>query len=76
MLPIDSQDAALHAAPLSHGSGFQGLANLARGAANVIFYPRHFEPVTVFETIERYHVTNMFLTPTMLNDRAVTWQKS
>ena len=66
VLPIDSQDAALHAAPLSHGSGFQALANLARGAANVILFPRHFEPVTVFETIERFHVTNMFLAPTMV----------
>jgi acyl-CoA synthetase (AMP-forming)/AMP-acid ligase II len=66
ILPISPQDAALHAAPLSHGAGFQALANLARGAANVILFPRHFEPVTVFETIERYHVTNMFLAPTML----------
>ena len=66
VLPIDSQDAALHAAPLSHGSGFQALTHLARGAANVILFPRHFEAVTVFETIERYRVTNMFLAPTML----------
>ncbi|MGG7381850.1 AMP-binding protein, partial [Escherichia coli] len=36
LLPIDCEDAALHAAPLSHGSGFQALANVARGAANVI----------------------------------------
>ena len=66
VLPITSEDTALHAAPLSHGSGFQALANLARGAANVVLYPRHFAPVTVFETIERYRVTNMFLAPTML----------
>ncbi len=67
VLPITSEDAALHMAPLSHGSGFQALANVVRGAANVILAPRHFEPAIVFETIERYRVTNMFLAPTMLN---------
>src|SRR5262245_41927486 len=66
VLPIASRDVALHAAPLSHGAGFQALANLVRGAANVILFPRHFEPVCVFETIQRYRVTNMFLAPTML----------
>jgi acyl-CoA synthetase (AMP-forming)/AMP-acid ligase II len=46
VLPITSEDVSLHAAPLSHGSGFQALANVARGAANVILAPRHFEPVS------------------------------
>jgi acyl-CoA synthetase (AMP-forming)/AMP-acid ligase II len=66
VLPIDSEDAALHAAPLSHGSGFHALANLARGAANVILFPRQFEPANVFATIQRCRITNMFLAPTMI----------
>jgi acyl-CoA synthetase (AMP-forming)/AMP-acid ligase II len=66
VLPIDYRDAALHAAPLSHGSGFQALTNVAKAAANVILFPRHFEPTNVFETIERYRVTNIFLAPTMI----------
>ena len=66
VLPIDCEDAALHAAPLSHGSGFQALANVARGAANVILFPRQFEPPNVFETIARYRITNLFLAPTMI----------
>ena len=66
VLPIDCEDAALHAAPLSHGSGFQALANVARGAANVILSPRQFEPPNVFGTIERYRITNLFLAPTMI----------
>jgi long-chain acyl-CoA synthetase len=44
VLPIDCHDVALHAAPLSHGSGFQALANVARGAANVILLPPPFRP--------------------------------
>jgi acyl-CoA synthetase (AMP-forming)/AMP-acid ligase II len=66
VLPIDREDAALHVAPLSHGSGFQALANLARGAANVILFPRQFEPANIFETIQRCRITNMFLAPTMI----------
>jgi acyl-CoA synthetase (AMP-forming)/AMP-acid ligase II len=66
VLPINCQDAALHAAPLSHGSGFQALANLARGAANVILFPREFEASNVLGAIERFRVTNLFLAPTMI----------
>ena len=66
VLPIDCEDAALHAAPLSHGSGFHALANVARSAANVILFPRHFEPANVVDTIARYRITNLFLAPTMI----------
>jgi acyl-CoA synthetase (AMP-forming)/AMP-acid ligase II len=66
VLPISCEDAALHAAPLSHGSGFQALANVAKGAANVILFPRHFEPSGVLDTIQRYAITNIFLAPTMI----------
>ena len=66
VLPIDCEHAALHAAPLSHGSGFHALANVARGAANVILFPRHFDPPNVLAAIERYRITNLFLAPTMI----------
>lgn len=66
LLPIDCEDASLHAAPLSHGSGFQALPNVAKGAANVILYPRQFDPKAVFATIERRRISNMFLAPTMI----------
>ncbi len=66
VLPIDCEDAVLDAAPMSHGAGFQALANVARGAANIVLFPRQFEPRQVLDTIERYHITNMFLAPTMI----------
>jgi acyl-CoA synthetase (AMP-forming)/AMP-acid ligase II len=64
-------DVILHAAPLSHGSGLYCLPNIAKAAANVILESKSFEPKSVFETIERRKVTNMFLAPSMIK-RLVT----
>jgi len=60
------KDAALHAAPLSHGSGLYALPNIAKGAANVILESKSFDPALVFETIEQHRITNMFAAPTMI----------
>jgi len=59
-------DVALHAAPLSHGSGLYGLPNIGKGATNVILASKSFDPELVFKTIEKYRVTNMFTAPTMI----------
>jgi len=60
------EDAVLHAAPLSHGSGLYALPNIAKGAANVILESKSFDPALVFETIEKHRITNMFAAPTMI----------
>ncbi len=60
-------DVALHAAPLSHGSGCYALPNIGKAAANVILESKTFDPELVFKTIEQYRVTNMFAAPTMIN---------
>ena len=59
-------DVALHAAPLSHGSGCYALPNTGKGAANVILESKSFDPELVLRTIENYRVTNMFAAPTMI----------
>ena len=59
-------DVALHAAPLSHGSGCYALPNVGKAAANVILDAKSFDPEQVLKTIEAYHVTNMFAAPTMI----------
>ena len=59
-------DVALHAAPLSHGSGCYALPNIGKAAANVILEAKSFDPEQVLKTIERYRVTNMFAAPTMI----------
>lgn len=64
--PLGPEDAVLHGAPLSHGSGLYALPNIAKGALNVILEGKTFEPELVFQTIERHRVTNMFAAPTMV----------
>ncbi len=59
-------DVALHAAPLSHGSGCYALPNIGKAAANVILEEKSFNPEQVLKTIESHHVTNMFAAPTMI----------
>jgi acyl-CoA synthetase (AMP-forming)/AMP-acid ligase II len=71
MTPLGPDDVILHAAPLSHGSGLYSIPNVAKGAANVILHVKTFDPKTVFETIQRRKVTNMFMAPAMIK-RLVT----
>jgi long-chain acyl-CoA synthetase len=49
---LGPEDAALHPAPLSHGSGLYGLPHFAAGAVNVIPESGHFEPAEIFELLE------------------------
>jgi len=64
---LGPQDAILHAAPLSHGSGLYALPNIAQGATNVILASKSFDPKLVFHTVQEYRITNMFAAPTMVN---------
>jgi len=66
MCAIGPDDAILHAAPLSHGSGLYAIPNIGKAAANVILASKSFDPELVFKTIEEYRITNMFAAPTMV----------
>lgn len=66
MCPLGPEDAVLHAAPLSHGSGLYSLPNVAKGAANVILASKSFDSSIVFKTIQRRRVTNIFMAPAMI----------
>ncbi len=59
-------DAILHAAPLSHGSGLYALPNVGKGATNIILPSKSFDPELIVKTIEDDRVTNMFAAPTMI----------
>jgi acyl-CoA synthetase (AMP-forming)/AMP-acid ligase II len=59
-------DVILHAAPLSHGSGLYALPNVGKGATNIILASKYFDPELIFESIQKYRVTNMFAAPTMI----------
>ncbi len=66
MCALGPEDAILHAAPLSHGSGLYCLPNVAKAAANIILASKSFEPRIVFEAIQRRRVTNIFMAPAMI----------
>jgi len=63
---LGAEDAALHAAPLSHGSGLYGLPHFAAGAVNVMPESGHFEPAEIFELLEHWPNLSFFAAPTMI----------
>jgi long-chain acyl-CoA synthetase len=63
---LGPQDAALHPAPLSHGSGLYGLPHFAAGAVNVMPESGHFEPAEIFELLEHWPNASFFAAPTMI----------
>lgn len=60
-------DVLLHASPITHGSGLSMFHHIGRGAANAFPGTRRFDPSLIFQAIERYEVTTMFMAPTMIN---------
>ncbi|PTQ54438.1 MAG: O-succinylbenzoic acid--CoA ligase [Hydrogenibacillus schlegelii] len=65
--PFSHRDIALHAAPLTHGSGIYALPLIAKGSTNVILDAPRFDPEAVFALIEKHRVTVLpFLAPTMV----------
>ena len=59
-------EVVMHAAPLSHGSGLYAIPNVGKAAMHVIPAARSFDPQMILQTVEQYHVTNMFIAPTMV----------
>lgn len=65
--PFAHSDVAMHASPLTHGTGMYSLPLFAKGATNIILDAPRFEPEAVFAAIEKYRVTVFpFMAPTMI----------
>ncbi len=65
--PVAPTDVLLHGAAITHGSGLSIFHHIARGAASAFPATRAFDPPRIFDAIQRYRVTTMFLAPTMLH---------
>ncbi|HEY8069247.1 MAG TPA: AMP-binding protein [Burkholderiales bacterium] len=63
---LGPQDAILHAAPLSHGSGLYGLPHFAAGAVNVIPQSGGFDAAELFDLVDRWPNASFFAAPTMI----------
>src|SRR4051794_31574628 len=58
--PVMPQDAVLHAAPLSHGSGLYGLPHVARGAVSVVPRSGGVDGDEIAELLQRWPGTSFF----------------
>ncbi|GAA2158796.1 long-chain acyl-CoA synthetase [Humibacillus xanthopallidus] len=63
---VAPQDAILHAAPLSHGSGLYGLPHVARGATSVLPESGGVDPAELAALLGRWPGTSFFAAPTMI----------
>lgn len=73
--PVAPQDAILHAAPISHGSGLYGLPHVARGAVSVVPHSGGVDGDEIAALLGRWSGVSFFAAPTMVKrltgDRAV-----
>ena len=63
---VESRDAILYAAPMSHGAGLYALPHVAAGARHVVPPSRGFESAEIFELARHHGQVSMFAAPTMV----------
>ena len=63
---LEVGDVALHAASLTHGSGYNALAYTMKGCAQVLLAPIGFEIEKFLDFVSRYKVNALFTVPTMI----------
>jgi acyl-CoA synthetase (AMP-forming)/AMP-acid ligase II len=63
--PVEPGDKNLHAAPISHGSGYQFLPVWLSGGCNVLL--DHFEARETLDLLEQEGINYAFFAPTMIN---------
>jgi long-chain acyl-CoA synthetase len=59
-------DAIIHAAPMSHGSGFYMLPHVAHAGVNVIPESGGFDPAEIYELLQVHRGVSLFAAPTMV----------
>lgn len=66
--PLSGNPVAVHAAPLTHGSGLYLLPFVARGVRHVIAHASRFDGAEFLDLVAHHRATHVvFLAPTMLN---------
>ncbi len=64
--PVRPDDAALYAAPMSHGAGMYAPIHVRMGAAHIVPVSGGFEPAEILDLSEEHGATSMFMAPTMV----------
>jgi acyl-CoA synthetase (AMP-forming)/AMP-acid ligase II len=63
---LEVEDVAMHAASLTHGSGYNALAYTMKGCTQVILQPSGFSVEKFLEWVPKYKVNALFMVPTMI----------
>src|SRR5207248_3297049 len=63
---LEVGDVALHAASLTHGSGYNALAYTMKGCTQVLLSPLGFDVEKFLESVARHRVNALFTVPTMI----------
>lgn len=63
---VSAQDAALYAAPLSHGAGLYALMHVQAGARHVCPLSGGFQPAEILDLAAHFGSVHMFAAPTMV----------
>jgi long-chain acyl-CoA synthetase len=64
--PVDSADAILYAAPMSHGAGLYNFIHVRRGARHVVPESQGFDAGEVLQLARELDCVSMFAAPTMV----------
>jgi long-chain acyl-CoA synthetase len=64
--PVRPEDAALYAAPMSHGAGIYAPIHVRMGAAHIVPPSGGFEAGEVLDLSQSHGATSMFMAPTMV----------
>ncbi|MCU4651379.1 AMP-binding protein [Roseibacterium sp. SDUM158016] len=64
--PVTAQDAALYAAPMSHGAGLYALIHVRMGAGHIVPASGGFDTGEVMDLSASHGSTSMFMAPTMV----------
>jgi acyl-CoA synthetase (AMP-forming)/AMP-acid ligase II len=64
--PVTAADAALYAAPMSHGAGLYALVHVLQGARHVVPESGRFDPTEIFALARALGNVSMFAAPTMV----------
>jgi acyl-CoA synthetase (AMP-forming)/AMP-acid ligase II len=64
--PVEQQDAALYAAPMSHGAGLYNFMHVLRGARHVVPESGGFDADEILRLAPRIGQVSMFAAPTMV----------
>jgi len=72
---VEAQDAALYAAPMSHGAGLYNFMHVQRGSRHVVPVSRGVHETEIFELASKIRNVSMFAAPTMVK-RMVEYAKA